>query len=351
MARKPSNRSRIELLTDEFEPLLKAAFLDAILDITKRAELARIIERLERGDIPGAIEAIHLDPAAFRALDNGIVAAFNAGGTSAVGALPKLRDPSGGQFVVRFDARNPRAEAWLRDHSSTLITRITEDQRHSVQQALTRGLIDGKNPRSTALEIIGRVNRITGRREGGIVGLTEQQAQFVANARAELASGLPADLRSYLGRNRRDRRFDALVNKAIKDGAGIPADMIARLTGRYSDRLLDLRGETIARTETLAALNQSGLEAMNQAVDGGAVDAETVTKIWHTARDPKVRDSHAAIDRQIVGLNGLFSNGLAYPGDPSGGAAETANCRCWMETKIDFTAALVEEELALAGLN
>lgn len=350
MAKKPSNRSRIEQLTDEFEPQLKLAFLEAVADITKRAELKRIVERLEKGDIPGAIDAVHLDAAAFRALDNAIAAAFDGGGASAIGALPKLRDPRGGEFVVRWDARNLRAEAWIRNHSSTLITRTTDDMRAAIRAVLEQGMIDGRNPRSTALNIIGRINRATGRREGGIVGLSSQQSRFVSNALAELSSNNPEVMANYFTRVRRDRRFDETVRRAMNQGRDVPAEMRSRIIGRYSDRLLQLRGETIARTETMAALNQSGIEAMRQAVDTGAVKADTVTKTWHTARDPRVRDSHAAQDRQTVGLEGMFSNGLQYPGDPAGGAHETANCRCWMETRIDFTAGLIEEELALAGL-
>lgn len=340
MARKPSNRSRIERLTDEFEPILRLAFLDAVADVVSRAELGKIVERLERGDIEGAIEAVHLDPAAFRTLDNGLAQAFDAGGRSAIGALPALRDPSGGRFVIRWDARNIRAESWLRQHSSTLIGRIDLDQRNSLRAALAEGMAAGRNPKSVALDIVGRLNRITGRREGGIVGLTAPQSAAVAKARAALLSGDPAAMRAYLELGRRDRRFDSAVLKAIGGGMKLDAAAVNRIIGRYGDRLLQLRGETIARTETMAALNQSGIEAMNQAVDSGAVKLETVTKHWHTARDPRVRDSHAAIDRQSVGLNGIFSNGLAYPGDPAGGAAETANCRCWLETKIDFYARL-----------
>lgn len=350
MARKPSNRSRIEQLTEKWEPVVKAAFFAAITDIVSRAELNRIVERLEKGDIAGAIDAVHLDPAAFRALDTAITQAFDAGGASQIGALPTLRDPQGNRFVVRWDARNVRAENWLRQHSSELITRITVDQRNAVQQVLMQGMVDGRNPRATALDIIGRVNRATGRRTGGIVGLSGPQSGAVAKARSSLLSGDLDGMRAYLLLKKRDHRFDSLIEKAIAEGRALDQDTVDRVIGRYSDRLLQLRGETIARTETMGALNQSGIEAMQQAVDAGAVKADTVTKTWHTARDRRTRDSHAAIDRQVVGMNGLFSNGLAYPGDPSGGAAEVANCRCWMETRIDFTAGLIEEELRLAGL-
>jgi hypothetical protein len=340
MVRKLSNRSRIELLVDEFEPKLRFAFLEAVADIVARAELGRIVERLEKGDIAGAIDAVHLDPAAFLALDQGIAAAFDAGGASIIGALPTPRDPAGGRFVVRWNARNLRAEAWLRNHSSTLITRILEDQRSSIRNALSEGLVAGRNPRSVALDLIGRVNRISGRREGALVGLTSQQSRAVTNARAALLSGQPADMRNYLGLTRRDRRFDPVVKKAIANEAALDSATVSRITGRYSDRLLELRGETIARTETMAALNQSGIEAMHQAIDVGAVEAGTITKVWRTAKDNKVRDSHAAQDGEAVGIDGVFSNGLMFPGDPSGGPEEVANCRCWMETKIDFLAGL-----------
>ena len=338
MARRPSNRSRIEQLTDEFEPQMRAAFLDAVADITSRAELGRIVERLEKGDIAGAVEAVHLDPAAYSALDRTITSAFDAGGRSAIGALPKLRDPSGGEFIVRWDARNLRAETWLRQHSSTLITRITDDQRNAVRRALVEGMEAGRNPRATALDVIGRINRATGRRTGGIVGLTSQLSTTVEKARAAMISGDVDGMRAYLSLGLRDHRFDASVRKAIAAGKPVPQDLVPKITGRLTDRYLDLRGKAIAKTETMAALNQSGVEAMYQAIDAGAVKVETVTKVWHTARDPRVRDSHAALDRESVGIGAAFSNGLAYPGDPSAPASETVNCRCWMETKIDFFA-------------
>lgn len=52
------------------------------------------------------------------------------------------------------------------------------------------------------------------------------------------------------------------------------------------------------------------------------------TKIWKTAGDNRVRDSHAAIDGEEVGIDALFSNGLKRPKDPNGRPEEVYNCRC-----------------------
>jgi hypothetical protein len=203
-------------------------------------------------------------------------------------------------------------------------------------------MMAGRNPRATALDVIGRVNPVTKRREGGIVGLTSGQSAYVQRARQELAD--MSRLQEYLQRERRDRRFDPLVMRAIRDGRPVaPAD-IDRITGRYADRLLAYRGEVVARTETLASLSASRNEAMLQLADTGAVRLDQITKIWRATGDNRTRDTHREMDGQTVRMGQLFTtpNGalMEYPGDTSHGApaSETVQCRCYMEFKIDYFA-------------
>ena len=49
---------------------------------------------------------------------------------------------------------------------------------------------------------------------------------------------------------------------------------------------------------------------------------------WVTAGDARVRDSHVGMDGERISPGETFSNGLRYPGDPSGDLAEVINCRC-----------------------
>ena len=173
MARRPTRaevRRQFETLSDQYEKQLLDAFIEAVSDIANRAEIGRMIERLERGDIQGALDAVHLDTAAFRTLEEALRGAYAAGGVAAVNGMPALRDPNGGRLVFRFDMRAPRVERYLRDYSAGLVTRIVEEQRESLRFVLQRGMMEGSNPRRTALNIVGRVQRGSNRRTGACWG-------------------------------------------------------------------------------------------------------------------------------------------------------------------------------------
>lgn len=340
MARRPTARQRLEALSAKFEPALQAAFLAAIGDLRNGAQIGRIAERLERGDIDGALRALNIDPAAFRLFEEGVREAYIGGGIATTNGLPALRDPSGAQVVFRFDTRSPGAEAFMRDLSGRRITRMTDDILVAARQHMTQGMVDGRNPRSVALDLVGRINRATGRREGAIIGLSSSQEGYVATARQDLFSGDPARLRHYLGLGRRDKRFDRTVLTVIRDGKPLTRDIIDRIIGRLSDSYLLLRGETIARTEAIGALNASHRESFEQAIASGNVQRQDVRKVWRATRDNRTRDTHRAIGDESVGFDELFSNGLLYPCDPNGPASEVVNCRCSVDYRIDFFANL-----------
>lgn len=85
----------------------------------------------------------------------------------------------------------------------------------------------------------------------------------------------------------------------------------------------------IARTEGHRIQQTATMDVMHAAKDRGA----EVVKQWDATLDGKTRDSHSQIDMQIRELDKPFSNGLMYPGDPSGSAAEVINCRCTVDQR------------------
>lgn len=333
-------KGRIDKLIEFWDPILKRAFLDATSEMRSAAQIEQIARMLEAGDVEGALRAVSLDPVAFRALDKSLLGAFEAGGNFTSGALPVIRMADGLRVRFQFNIRNPAAERWLSEHSSGLVTEILNDQRVLIREHLRFGMAQGNNPRTTALDLVGRIGA-SGKREGGSLGLTSSQAQWARNYAAELASDNP---RMALSRSLRDKRFDRGVIKAAESGEAIPAELRQKMETAYVNRALRFRAESIARTEAMASLHEAQQQAMEQAVATGAISAQTVTFIWHATQDERTRDSHAEMDGQEVAMGQSFISGngvpLEYPGDPSGPPEEIINCRCWREPNVDFLAGL-----------
>ena len=326
--------NRWDQLIDGWSEELRKAFLDSVYRLRDQAQIDAIARALERGDVEAALRAVGLDPASLRPFDRAVAEAFEAGGNETSLRLPTARRATA---RIQFNVRNPAAEAWLRDHSGALIRDVIEDQRAVARLVLTAGLRDGQNPRTTALNLVGRVNPATGRREGGIIGLTASQERWVARYEAELASDAPG---AALGRTLRDKRFDAAVRRAAASGKPIPADIRAKMVAAYRNRALRFRAETISRTESMRALHAAQDEAVRQAVEAGGLQADQVTFTWHTARDRRVRDTHWIMNGDKVKMGEAFITGsgarLRYPGDPEGPPAEVINCRCFRMVAVDF---------------
>lgn len=97
----------------------------------------------------------------------------------------------------------------------------------------------------------------------------------------------------------------------------------------------------ITRTEGHRIQQTSARDAQYAAKAKGA----DVVKQWDAALDGRTRDSHRRVDGEIRELHEKFSNGLMFPGDPNGAAAEVINCRCTSNTRARW--ALDEAELKI----
>ena len=95
----------------------------------------------------------------------------------------------------------------------------------------------------------------------------------------------------------------------------------------------------IVRTEGHRIQQTSSRDAQYAAKAKGA----DVVKQWDAVLDGRTRDSHRRVDGEIRELDEKFSNGLMFPGDPSGSAAEVINCRCTSNTRAKW--GLDEDEL------
>jgi len=329
----------VQAALEKIEPQFRQAFIDAFQRVADAAEIARIADLIEAGQIDAAARALNVNPTVLAALHEAERAGLVAGGNLVLSGL-KIRDPfTGSRVVLGFDGRALRAEQWAAQASSRLITEIVDDQMQMAREVIRAGIEAGRNPRSIALELVGRIDKATGKRSGGFIGLTGQQARWVMNAERQLRD-LDA---GYLSRARRDKRYDRLVLRAIKDGKPLAEADIRQITGRYRDRLLNLRGETIARTEALNALRAGRHEGYEQLIQSGKVRADQVTVTWSATMDGRTRDSHQALNGQKIRFGQMFTSPLTgarmeYPGDTTHGAPaeEIISCRCYAAYSIRY---------------
>jgi len=203
---------------ESLEPPVLRAFLEMMREAADQINITELTAALSAGDTFRAVELAAMSSATLNITTEALRDAYVKAGIYHVGNLPKRR--GGGKIVAAFDVRNPRAERHLAQESSRFVTAIVAEQREAIRVAVTAGAELGNNPRRTALDIVGRINRATGRREGGIVGLTGQQSGYVANMRRELAD--PERMANYFTRTRRDKRFDSIVRRAIDEGRHAP---------------------------------------------------------------------------------------------------------------------------------
>lgn len=146
----------------------------------------------------------------------------------------------------------------------------------------------------------------------------------------QLDSKISTGLYTHLGEDvaMLKKHITAQVSRGIASSmtfAQIAQQLSTKMVGQYKNPGGSLyNAMRIARTEGHRIQCQAGMDACYKAKDRGA----DVVKQWDSTLDAKTRDSHVRVDGEIRELDEKFSNGLMFPGDPSGGAAEVIHCRC-----------------------
>ena len=336
-------RRQYQTVLDRRIRAMRAAWLASIGAMVAGASVSDLENEIRIGNIDGALEASNFDEAHLSPVALAMAQTFLSGGELASMYWPPVpRRPKGPKVKFRFDVLNPRGEATVRSQQLAYVREIVTEQRDAMRYVITDGFRQGQNPRATALDIVGRIDKRTKRRTGGVIGLTEAQTKWSAAAKEELNSGNKTLLKRYLTRQRRDKRFDgSVINEilGLKKMTQKTKDAAAR---SYNNRLLKMRGDAGARTETLGAMNAASLESVLQLIETGSVREQDVTKVWDATGDSRTRETHKEADGQDRRVGDRFQVGdslMRYPGDPEGSAKERIQCRCWMRFEIDFAAA------------
>lgn len=180
-----------------------------------------------------------------------------------------------------FDRAHPRAVSWAERNSADLVVAHTAEQRLAVREAILAGFDQGIPPRVLA-----------------------------------------RDLRRVVGHTRRDAAA-VIKRRAVLQAEGLSADRVNVGVERYANRLLRLRTENIARTETIKASIEGQLEGWRQNRDAGLLSRELV-KEWIVTPDDRLCPVCSPLSEVQADVEGMFDTAL---GRKSGPPAHPS-CRC-----------------------
>jgi hypothetical protein len=148
----------------------------------------------------------------------------------------------------------------------------------------------------------------------GILGPTSPQIIAAINRRVTKLAGSVTETTK--------QQIRAVIAQARIDGVGV-SELATRIRAQvFADTITTARATTIARTETVGALNEG---AMLKARQGGVFRS----KQWVSQRDGRVRPSHRSAESAgWIPIEQPYNNGLDYPHAPGAPADEVVNCRC-----------------------
>ena len=198
----------------------------------------------------------------------------------------------------------------LKDQVSAILEQLHNNEFETVSEYLAQSYEDG---------FIGAMYDLQG--QGIPLVIPLDQEQVVAAIQHE--TKLSESLYMALGKDAKDlsKKISGEISRGISNAAMYSE--IARNIAAWG-RIPKNNAMRIARTEAHRIQIKATADAQWKAKENGA----DVVKQWDASLDKRTRESHAKVDGEIRELDEKFSNGLLYPGDPSGSAEEVINCRC-----------------------
>lgn len=184
--------------------------------------------------------------------------------------------------TFRFDGKNVTAQRVAARQGARLVTAVTAETKAALRALVARSIRDGI-PVYDAARMI-----------RSMVGMTERQASAAQLHRTQLID------------------------------MGLSIDKVDARVARFVEKKIRERADVIARTETMAALNEGALEGYRQARADGWLD-EAAMKEWMTTPDERLCLLVCApMDGVRVPLGEPFRTS---DGDMDGPPAHP-NCRC-----------------------
>lgn len=237
---------------------------------------------------------------------------------------PDIRQKWGGIQLKRLDKRTvafrDAVRAYFREQAARIVANIPADKvfaAKGIADSFFDIQLEAKLAKGFAVPLIRRILEESGQESMSFVGsefefsLTTGIESWLDTRGNIFADEITATTYTKLTREFSDS-FEARETRQ---------ELIARIQSVYGG-FDETRATTIARTETHGAMQKGTVEGYRQ--------AGVPIKIWVWASGVQggIRPDHLKMDGEERPLDVPFSNGLMYPGDPSGDPGDTVNCEC-----------------------
>lgn len=137
--------------------------------------------------------------------------------------------------------------------------------------------------------------------------------------------------KKYLNIPKDERWNTKQLNSKLLQGI-LNGDPIPKIAQSFLDVVNN--NESAAMRNARTMITQAECGGRQDSYENLAEQGVVQKKVWIATPDDRTRESHIDIDGEEVDIDDTFSNGCAYPADPSGDASEVYNCRCSMRTHI-----------------
>lgn len=269
----------IHRAADSNRAAVSKAFQDAVRAARSSVTIAELRGMVRRQDREGLENATNLIMNNFNQkfteeFPSALLNTLNAGGRSATAVAKTQGTLRVSEVVLSFNQNSPEAIKWAREHSAQLIKGVSDNTRQAIQNAIALGFEEQLTIGATAKSI------------KNVIGLTPRDAAFLM------------------------RSAEDLDRKQI---------------GRLANKLLRLRANNIARTETIAASNRGQQEFWRQALDANLLAPENAFQEWIVTPDDRLCPICEPMEGQVRGLGAMFETG---DGDLVSSPPAHPSCRC-----------------------
>ena len=252
---------QLQRLADRLRPAARRRFMEAVQAARSRVDLRRLEAALADGR-QGDVERIL--STALREDDLAAMAVVLHYAYDRSGEVSAAQATAEFDALLTFDNADALALAWARENSGALIRDITSDQLAGIRAMLAE-TVDPAT--STSVYDLARMLR-------GTVGLTERQRLAVVNYRASRLA------------------------------AGMSQDRVRSSTAKYAEAKLRERAETIARTETIAAVNEGQAASWRQGERLGFFSR--MERVWIVTPDDRLCPLCQKMKGQRAPITGFF---------------------------------------------